>query len=87
MQKKAREMWRKAGQFSELSGSFCKSNILNTLIKILGRSSRSNWLRISKHTMTFELYAKENYRRGYQAKHFSLMLMVDDVKLVKERVL
>jgi hypothetical protein len=33
MQKKARELWRKAGQFSELSGSFCKSNILNTLIK------------------------------------------------------
>jgi hypothetical protein len=28
-----------------------------------GRSSRSNWLRISKHTMTWELYAKENHRR------------------------
>jgi excinuclease ABC subunit A len=88
MQKKARECGEKAGQFSELSGSFCKSNILNTLIKIHRKKFAFQLVRISKHTMTFgNCMLKENYRRGYQAKHFSLMLMVDDVKLVKERVL
>jgi excinuclease ABC subunit A len=71
----------KSRTFSELSGSFLQIKHIEYVDQNQQEEVRvPNWLRISKHTMTFELYAKENYQkiRGYQAKHFSLMLMVDD---------
>jgi hypothetical protein len=43
-------MWRKAGQFSELSVLFLQIKHIEYVDQNpTGRSSRSNWLRISKH--------------------------------------
>jgi hypothetical protein len=83
--KKARERGREAGQFSELSGSFLQIKHIEYDQESNRKKFMFNWLRISKHTMTFELYTKKKTikNKSYQAKHFSLMLMVDDVKLVK----
>jgi excinuclease ABC subunit A len=75
MQKKLDNAGEKAGQFSELSGSFSHIKHIEYVDQNpIGRSSRSNPVTYIKayHDIR-ELYAKEKLSkvRGYQAKHFS----------------
>ena len=75
MQKKLEGMGDKAGQFTELSGSFSHIRHIEYVDQNpIGRSSRSNPVTyIKAYDDIRELYAKEKLSkvRGYQAKHFS----------------
>ena len=75
MQKKLEGIGDKAGQFSEISGSFSHiKNIEYVDQNPIGRSSRSNPVTyIKAYDDIRDLYAKEKLSkvRGYQAKHFS----------------
>lgn len=75
MQKKIDNAGEKAGQFSELSGSFSQIKHIEYVDQNpIGRSSRSNPVTyIKAYDDIRELYAKEKLSkvRGYQAKHFS----------------
>nr|WP_315251382.1 excinuclease ABC subunit UvrA [uncultured Flavobacterium sp.] len=75
MQKKLDNAGEKAGQFSELSGSFSHIKHIEYVDQNpIGRSSRSNPVTyIKAYDDIRELYAKEKLSkvRGYQAKHFS----------------
>ncbi|HEU4788702.1 MAG TPA: excinuclease ABC subunit UvrA [Flavobacterium sp.] len=75
MQKKLDNAGEKAGQFSELSGSFSQIKHIEYVDQNpIGRSSRSNPVTyIKAYDDIRELYAKEKLSkvRGYQAKHFS----------------
>jgi excinuclease ABC subunit A len=75
MQKKLDNAGEKAGQFSELSGSFTQIKHIEYVDQNpIGRSSRSNPVTyIKAYDDIRELYAKEKLSkvRGYQAKHFS----------------
>lgn len=75
MQKKLDNAGEKAGQFSELTGSFSQIKHIEYVDQNpIGRSSRSNPVTyIKAYDDIRELYAKEKLSkvRGYQAKHFS----------------
>jgi excinuclease ABC subunit A len=75
MQKKLEGIGDKAGQFSELSGSFSHIKHIEYVDQNpIGRSSRSNPVTyIKAYDDIRDLYAKEKLSkvRGYQAKHFS----------------
>lgn len=75
MQKKLDNAGEKAGQFSELTGSFSHIKHIEYVDQNpIGRSSRSNPVTyIKAYDDIRELYAKEKLSkvRGYQAKHFS----------------
>jgi len=75
MQKKLEGIGDKAGQFSEISGSFSHIKHIEYVDQNpIGRSSRSNPVTyIKAYDDIRELYAKEKLSkvRGYQAKHFS----------------
>jgi len=75
MQKKLDNASEKAGQFSELVGSFSHIKHIEYVDQNpIGRSSRSNPVTyIKAYDDIRELYAKEKLSkvRGYQAKHFS----------------
>lgn len=75
MQKKLEGIGDKAGQFSELSGSFSHIRHIEYVDQNpIGRSSRSNPVTyIKAYDDIRDLYAKEKLSkiRGYQAKHFS----------------
>jgi excinuclease ABC subunit A len=75
MQKKLENVGEKAGQFSEMSGSFSQIKHIEYVDQNpIGRSSRSNPVTyIKAYDDIRELYAKEKLSkiRGYQAKHFS----------------
>ncbi len=75
MQKKLDNAGEKAGQFSELLGSFSQIKHIEYVDQNpIGRSSRSNPVTyIKAYDDIRELYAKEKLSkvRGYQAKHFS----------------
>jgi excinuclease ABC subunit A len=75
MQKKLDGIGEKAGQFSELSGSFSHIKHIEYVDQNpIGRSSRSNPVTyIKAYDDIRDLYAKEKLskNRGYQAKHFS----------------
>ncbi len=75
MQKKLEGAGDKAGQFSELTGSFSHIKHIEYVDQNpIGRSSRSNPVTyIKAYDDIRDLYAKEKLSkvRGYQAKHFS----------------
>jgi excinuclease ABC subunit A len=75
MQKKLDNAAEKAGQFSEIKGSFSQIKHIEYVDQNpIGRSSRSNPVTyIKAYDDIRELYAKEKLSkiRGYQAKHFS----------------
>jgi excinuclease ABC subunit A len=75
MQKKLEGIGDKAGQFSELTGSFSHIKHIEYVDQNpIGRSSRSNPVTyIKAYDDIRDLYAKEKLSkiRGYQAKHFS----------------
>lgn len=75
MQKKLEGIGDKAGQFSELNGSFSHIKHIEYVDQNpIGRSSRSNPVTyIKAYDDIRDLYAKEKLSkiRGYQAKHFS----------------
>ncbi|TRX42132.1 excinuclease ABC subunit UvrA [Flavobacterium restrictum] len=75
MQKKLDNAGEKAGQFSEMTGSFSQIKHIEYVDQNpIGRSSRSNPVTyIKAYDDIRELYAKEKLSkiRGYQAKHFS----------------
>ncbi|UPT72371.1 MAG: excinuclease ABC subunit UvrA [Flavobacterium sp. JAD_PAG50586_2] len=75
MQKKLEGIGDKAGQFSELSGSFAHIKHIEYVDQNpIGRSSRSNPVTyIKAYDDIRDLYSKEKLSkvRGYQAKHFS----------------
>lgn len=75
MQKKLEGAGDKAGQFSELAGSFSHIKHIEYVDQNpIGRSSRSNPVTyIKAYDDIRDLYAKEKLSkvRGYQAKHFS----------------
>ncbi len=75
LQKKLEGIGDKAGQFSELSGSFSHIRHIEYVDQNpIGRSSRSNPVTyIKAYDDIRDLYAKEKLSkvRGYQAKHFS----------------
>lgn len=75
MQKKLESASEKAGQFSELKGSFSQIKHIEYVDQNpIGRSSRSNPVTyIKAYDDIRDLYAKEKLSkiRGYQAKHFS----------------
>lgn len=75
MQKKLEGIGNKAGQFSELAGSFSHIKHIEYVDQNpIGRSSRSNPVTyIKAYDDIRDLYAKEKLSkiRGYQAKHFS----------------
>ena len=75
MQKKLENIGEKAGQFSEISGSFSQIKHIEYVDQNpIGRSSRSNPVTyIKAYDDIRDLYAKEKLSkvRGYQAKHFS----------------
>lgn len=75
MQKKLENISEKAGQFSEISGSFSQIKHIEYVDQNpIGRSSRSNPVTyIKAYDDIRDLYAKEKLSkiRGYQAKHFS----------------
>ena len=75
MQKKLEGIGDKAGQFSEISGSFSHIKHIEYVDQNpIGRSSRSNPVTyIKAYDDIRDLYAKEKLSkvRGYQAKHFS----------------
>lgn len=75
MQKKLEGIGDKAGQFSELAGSFSHIKHIEYVDQNpIGRSSRSNPVTyIKAYDDIRDLYAKEKLSkvRGYQAKHFS----------------
>nr|WP_315166097.1 excinuclease ABC subunit UvrA [uncultured Flavobacterium sp.] len=75
MQKKLDNVGEKAGQFTELGGSFSQIKHIEYVDQNpIGRSSRSNPVTyIKAYDDIRELYAKEKLSkiRGYQAKHFS----------------
>jgi len=75
MQKKLDNAGEKAGQFSEISGSFSHIKHIEYVDQNpIGRSSRSNPVTyIKAYDDIRELFAKEKLSkiRGYQAKHFS----------------
>ncbi len=75
MQKKLDNAGEKAGQFSEMTGSFSHIKHIEYVDQNpIGRSSRSNPVTyIKAYDDSRDLYAKEKLSkvRGYQAKHFS----------------
>ncbi len=75
MQKKLQGIGDKAGQFSELSGSYSHMKHIEYIDQNpIGRSSRSNPVTyIKAYDEIRDLFAKEKLSkiRGYQAKHFS----------------
>ncbi|MXO05566.1 excinuclease ABC subunit UvrA [Flavobacterium sp. HBTb2-11-1] len=75
VQKKLESAAEKAGQFSEISGSFSQIKHIEYVDQNpIGRSSRSNPVTyIKAYDDIRDLYAKEKLSkiRGYQAKHFS----------------
>ena len=75
MQKKLEGIGDKAGQFSELSGSYSHIKHIEYIDQNpIGRSSRSNPVTyIKAYDEIRDLFAKEKLSkiRGYQAKHFS----------------
>ena len=75
MQKKLENVGEKAGQFTEMKGSFSQIKHIEYVDQNpIGRSSRSNPVTyIKAYDDIRELYAKEKLSkvRGYQAKHFS----------------
>ncbi|GGA86815.1 UvrABC system protein A [Flavobacterium palustre] len=75
LQKKLEHAGEKAGQFSEISGSFSHIKHIEYVDQNpIGRSSRSNPVTyIKAYDDIRELFAKEKLSklRGYQAKHFS----------------
>jgi len=75
LQKKLEGVGEKAGQFSELAGSFSHIKHIEYVDQNpIGRSSRSNPVTyIKAYDDIRDLYAKEKLskNRGYQAKHFS----------------
>nr|WP_315183090.1 excinuclease ABC subunit UvrA [uncultured Flavobacterium sp.] len=75
MQKKLENAGEKAGQFTEMTGSFSQIKHIEYVDQNpIGRSSRSNPVTyIKAYDDIRELYAKEKLSkiRGYQAKHFS----------------
>ncbi len=75
MQKKLESASEKAGQFTEISGSFSQIKHIEYVDQNpIGRSSRSNPVTyIKAYDDIRDLYAKEKLSkiRGYQAKHFS----------------
>lgn len=75
MQKKLESAAEKAGQFTELKGSFSQIKHIEYVDQNpIGRSSRSNPVTyIKAYDDIRDLYAKEKLSkiRGYQAKHFS----------------
>ena len=75
MQKKLDNVGEKAGQFTEMTGSFSQIKHIEYVDQNpIGRSSRSNPVTyIKAYDDIRELYAKEKLSkiRGYQAKHFS----------------
>ncbi|RZJ51148.1 MAG: excinuclease ABC subunit UvrA [Flavobacterium sp.] len=75
MQKKLESASEKAGQFSEINGSFSQIKHIEYVDQNpIGRSSRSNPVTyIKAYDDIRDLYAKEKLSkiRGYQAKHFS----------------
>lgn len=75
IQKKLESAAEKAGQFSEISGSFSQIKHIEYVDQNpIGRSSRSNPVTyIKAYDDIRDLYAKEKLSkiRGYQAKHFS----------------
>jgi excinuclease ABC subunit A len=75
MQKKLENVGEKAGQFTEMIGSFSQIKHIEYVDQNpIGRSSRSNPVTyIKAYDDIRELYAKEKLSkiRGYQAKHFS----------------
>ena len=75
MQKKLENVGEKAGQFTEITGSFSQIKHIEYVDQNpIGRSSRSNPVTyIKAYDDIRELYAKEKLSqiRGYQAKHFS----------------
>ncbi|MWB96639.1 excinuclease ABC subunit UvrA [Flavobacterium sp. GA093] len=75
MQKKLDNAAEKAGQFSEIKGSFSQIKHIEYVDQNpIGRSSRSNPVTyIKAYDDIRDLYAKEKLSkiRGYQAKHFS----------------
>ncbi|MGL5112318.1 MAG: excinuclease ABC subunit UvrA [Flavobacterium sp.] len=75
MQKKLENIGEKAGQFTEMKGSFSHIKHIEYVDQNpIGRSSRSNPVTyIKAYDDIRELYAKEKLSkvRGYQAKHFS----------------
>lgn len=75
MQKKLENAAEKAGQFSDISGSFSQIKHIEYVDQNpIGRSSRSNPVTyIKAYDDIRDLYAKEKLSkiRGYQAKHFS----------------
>jgi len=75
MQKKLENAGEKAGQFTELAGSFSHIKHIEYVDQNpIGRSSRSNPVTyIKAYDDIRDLYAKEKLSkvRGYQAKHFS----------------
>ena len=75
MQKKLDSAAEKAGQFSEIKGSFSQIKHIEYVDQNpIGRSSRSNPVTyIKAYDDIRDLYAKEKLSkiRGYQAKHFS----------------
>lgn len=75
IQKKLENAGEKAGQFSEMAGSFSQIKHIEYVDQNpIGRSSRSNPVTyIKAYDDIRELYAKEKLSkiRGYQAKHFS----------------
>jgi len=75
MQKKLENIGEKAGQFTEITGSFSQIKHIEYVDQNpIGRSSRSNPVTyIKAYDDIRELFAKEKLSkiRGYQAKHFS----------------
>ncbi|MDR7370732.1 excinuclease ABC subunit UvrA [Flavobacterium aquidurense] len=75
MQKKLENAAEKAGQFTEINGSFSQIKHIEYVDQNpIGRSSRSNPVTyIKAYDDIRDLYAKEKLSkiRGYQAKHFS----------------
>lgn len=75
MQKKLEGIGEKAGQFTEMSGSFSHIKHIEYIDQNpIGRSSRSNPVTyIKAYDEIRDLFAKEKLSkiRGYQAKHFS----------------
>ncbi|MCL6461787.1 MAG: excinuclease ABC subunit UvrA [Flavobacterium micromati] len=75
MQKKLENVGEKAGQFTEMIGSFSQIKHIEYVDQNpIGRSSRSNPVTyIKAYDDIRELYAREKLSkiRGYQAKHFS----------------
>ena len=75
MQKKLENIGEKAGQYTEMTGSFSQIKHIEYVDQNpIGRSSRSNPVTyIKAYDDIRELYAREKLSkiRGYQAKHFS----------------